>query len=124
MVNFFSSDQTDQGETGYREYAGHSFDDVTCWQQGLAESCYLNHSVTVSPGYTDGFKVANYPVGSSDLFTAINGGHGWVQTASTTGSPFNQGVAMGETGRYGDNTGMLDHHNYLGYKNSSNTWIA
>lgn len=122
MVNFFSSDFSAQGETGYREYAGHYFDDVTCWSQGNMQSCYLNHSVTVSPGYTYEFKVVNYPLGTTDLNSWIYTSSGWIETASTTGAPFTQGYSTGETGRYGDGTGMLDHHSYLQYKDSSNNW--
>ena len=78
--------------------------------------------MTISPGYTDGFKVANYPLGTTTLVSWINGGSGWIQTASTTGAPFTQGHSMGETGRYGDSTGMVDHHSSMEYKNSSNNW--
>jgi hypothetical protein len=121
MVNFFSSDFVDQGETGYREYAGHAFDDVTCWQAGNTETCSLNKTVTIATDQDYFWKVAN-DLGTNNLKTYINGGNGWVLTASTTGSPFTRGYSMGETGRYGDTTGMLDHHHYLQSKDSSGNW--
>jgi len=123
MVNIFSTDKSDQAETGYRQYDSSTFDDVTCYQQGNAESCHLNNSVTISPGVFDGFKVANWPLGTSDFASWINGGSGWIETSSTTGAPFTHGYAMGETGRYGNTSGMLDHHKNLQRKNSSGTWL-
>jgi hypothetical protein len=125
MINFFSPDQSDQVETGYREYAGHVFDDVTCYQLGNTESCYLNKSVTITPTHTYNFQIENHPVGSTDILVWINAGSGWVETSSTSSSPFHTGLPMGETGRYGDGTGMLDHHSALEYKGSSDSaWFG
>jgi hypothetical protein len=119
MINFFSSGYSDQVETRFREYAGPAFDDVTCYQQGNTWSCPLNHSVTITPGNTYYFQVENHPIGSTDILVWINAGNGWVETSSTNGSPFSHGFSMGETGRYGDSTGLLDHHSALLYKGST-----
>lgn len=126
MVNITNSDGSEQVETGYREYSGTSFDGVTCYQFSFTnESCHLWSGIaTIIDSRFYGFKVAHYPLNTSQFETWVNGlcsGCSWVKT-SAADMPFSKGYSQAETGRYGHTSGMLDHHKSLKRKNYQNNW--
>lgn len=131
MVDLSCSTGCGNAETGFREYFGstgnHVFYWYTCWQIDNSESCYQSPIVpNLTAGQFPEFKMADWPIGSNDIESWINFGSGYIANCPGLCSPtmpYNSGTAKGETGRYGDNTGMLDHHKGLQFKDSDNEWF-
>jgi hypothetical protein len=97
------------------------------WEKGV------DGEVTVLDGYCDEdrleagtfdiWRLNNDPVSGDDWDAQVNflDGSGW-HTKHTFHNDWGQGIAMGETERKGNETGMHDHQKNLEYKNNSGNW--
>ncbi|HUZ53039.1 MAG TPA: hypothetical protein VMU94_10990 [Streptosporangiaceae bacterium] len=123
MVNVISRDYNNNAEAGYRELDGspHTFTARVCWQMGNAQSC--SYSASLNAGNWYAFKVASLGSNYFDGWYDSHDGTGW-HLISSAGPDmgYSNGIAMAETGRHGENTGALDHHKGLTYKNALGDW--
>jgi hypothetical protein len=125
MVNVISRDYNNNAEAGWIEEFGnpHQFFPRVCWQMGNTETC--NHASAISPGSWYAFKVASNPTGSNhfDAWYSKLDGTGWILISSAgPDMGYSNGISMAETGRHGELTGALDHHQGLTFKDANSNW--
>lgn len=127
MVNVISRDLKNNAEVGWRETDGnpHVFLARICWQIGNDETCAYATNNPLSAGRWYAFKVASNPTGANyfDGWYSKLDGTGWHLISSAgPNMGYSNGIGMAETGRYGGNTGALDHHKGLTFKNAAGDW--